>query len=50
MFRRFILYIEREPWDEAMERQDKWLEKFCWVVIILSALYFIPVCLGIFER
>lgn len=46
MFKRFILYIEKEPWDEVLERQEKWLNKFCWAVIIASALYIIPVCLN----
>jgi hypothetical protein len=46
MFKRFILYIEQAPWDEELERQEKSLERFCWFVIIMAAIFFIPVCLN----
>jgi hypothetical protein len=50
MFKRFILYIEQAPWDEELERQEKWLNRFCWAVIGLAIIYFGPVCLWIFLR
>ena len=50
MFKRFILYIEQEPWDEELLRQEKWLRRGSWFIIIVAALYFVPVCLSIFLR
>lgn len=29
---------------------NPWLDRFCWGVIILAALYFGPVCIGVLLR
>lgn len=50
MLKRFILFIEREPWDEAMLRQERYLNRCIVVVLILSVLYFSPVIWHIFNR
>jgi hypothetical protein len=33
-------HIESDPWDEVLEKSDRWLIKFCWGVIIIAILYF----------
>jgi hypothetical protein len=50
MFKRFILYIEQEPWDEAIERQDKYINRGIAVVLALAVIYFCPVIYHIFTR
>ncbi|OPY17090.1 MAG: hypothetical protein A4E74_01533 [Syntrophus sp. PtaB.Bin075] len=50
MIEKFRTYIEREPWDEALLRQEKQLKAVCWAVIVLAVLYFGPVCVGILLR
>lgn len=46
MIKKFVTYIEQEPWDEELERQDKWIDKFCWGVIIAATIFFIPICVN----
>lgn len=50
MLKKIITYIEREPWDEAIERQWIWLDRACWLVILLAVLYFGPTILDILTR
>jgi len=33
-------YIEEEPWDEWIIKNDKYLERACIAIIIAGALYF----------
>jgi hypothetical protein len=50
MIKNFVTYIGQEPWDEVMLKQERWLNRFSWVIIILAAIYFAPICLMIFLR
>lgn len=50
MLKRFQTYIEQEPWDEEIKRQQRWLDRATIIVIILAAIYFSPVILHIFTR
>jgi len=50
MIKRFQTYIEQEPWDAAIKRQDKYLRRFIVYVLILAAIYFSPFILHIFTR
>lgn len=50
MLKKLVTYIEQEPWDEAIERQDKYLRRFIVCVLILAAIYFSPFILYIFTR
>lgn len=50
MFKKFVTYIEQEPWDEAMVRQEKWLNRVSVLAIILAVLYFSPVIIHILTR
>ncbi len=50
MMKKVITYIEQEPWDEVVKRQDRQLCRVMLVVIILSMLYFTPALLDIFTR
>ncbi|HRR41204.1 MAG TPA: hypothetical protein P5244_08230 [Syntrophales bacterium] len=40
MVEKFRNYIERGSWEEDLEGQFARLKVFCWVVIVLAALYF----------
>lgn len=50
MIKKLMTYIEQEPWDEDMERQQRWLDRATIVVIILAVVYFGPFILHIFTR
>ena len=50
MFKKITTYIEQEPWDEALERQMKRLDRACWLAIASAAFYFSPVLWHIFTR
>jgi hypothetical protein len=40
MLKRIRNYIENEPWEHHLERENALIERFCWSVLVLSALYF----------
>ena len=50
MLKRFQTYIEQEPWDEVIKRQQRWLDRASWLIIILAVIYFSPFILHIFTR
>ena len=50
MVEKFRNYIERGSWEEDLEWADDLLDRFCWVVIILSSLYFGPALFQILVR
>lgn len=50
MIKKIETYIGQEPWDEALKRQDKWIDIFCWAAISFAVIYFGPVCIWIFIR
>jgi len=50
MLKRIQTYIEQEPWDEAMLRQERLLNRAIVVVMILSAIYLVPPVVAIFLR
>jgi len=46
MIKKTRTYIEREPWDENLIREEKYLKAACRIVMILFACYMAPVLLG----
>jgi hypothetical protein len=50
MVKKFINYIERGTWEEDIERQFDLLDGFCWVVIIIAAIYFGPTFLRVIMQ
>ena len=50
MLKRIQAYIEQEPWDEAIKRQERLLNRAIIVVIILAVIYFGPFIMHIFLR
>jgi hypothetical protein len=42
MIRKFQRYIENEPWEEQVERGERYLNIFCWLAIIFAVVYFAP--------
>jgi len=45
-----IAYIEKEPWDEELLRQEKFLKAACWVAVAFAAAYFGGMILAILTR
>lgn len=50
MIKKIQTYIEQEPWEEAVKRQQRWLDRATIVVIILAVIYFGPFILQIITR
>ena len=50
MLKKFQTYIEQEPWDEAIMRQQRLLDRATIIVIILAAIYFAPAIINIITR
>lgn len=50
MINRFKTYIEKEPWEEQALHAKKHCNGAAWLVILIAALYFGPVCLRILLR
>lgn len=50
MLKKFITYIEQEPWEEAVKRQQRWLDRATIAVIVLAAIYFAPSIVNIITR
>jgi ABC-type Fe3+ transport system permease subunit len=50
MIRKIKTYIEQEPWDEALIRQDRLLRLAIWCILAIAALVFGPPCISIFMR
>lgn len=50
MIRKFQNYIERGSWEKDLDRQFDCIERICWAIIILAALYFGPTLLRILMR
>jgi len=38
-----VLILERLPWEEALLRTEKWCNRICWAVVVLAALYLLPI-------
>jgi hypothetical protein len=50
MLKKFVTYIEQEPWDEEMLNQERIAKGVCWTIIILAVIYFAPAFLKIFVK
>lgn len=46
---RFRYLIEATDWDETLLAQEKWINRICVGIVILSALYFAPILLLSFR-
>ena len=46
----FQKFIEESDWDERLLGYEKYINRFCWVVIVASAIFLAPVCINIFTR
>jgi hypothetical protein len=40
-------FIEATDWDENLLRREKWIDRICLGIAVLSALYFVPALLSI---
>lgn len=50
MLKKFVTYIGQEPWEEAIKRQERYLNRIIIVVLILAWIYFSPFLWHIFTR
>ncbi len=50
MVEKFRNYIERGSWEDDLAKGYDLLDAFCWVVIILAAIYFGPALVQIVLR
>jgi hypothetical protein len=46
----FQRFIEKSDWDERLWKYEKYINRFSWGVIIVSAACLIPVCITILAR
>jgi hypothetical protein len=49
-FHRLRKFIEESDWDERLLEYEKYINRFCWAIIITSVIYLTPVCIAIFIR
>ena len=47
---RFQYIIAKTDWDKDLLKCEKWVDLFCWSVIIVSVLFFIPVSLSVLWK
>jgi hypothetical protein len=50
MIRRIITYIEQEPWDEAIVRHERNLNRFIFCVMVAAVLYFAPFVISVITK
>ena len=43
-------FIEESDWDERLLGYEKYINWVSWAVLIVSAVYLIPICIDIFIR
>jgi len=43
-------WLEEGSWDEELIRQERWLNRICWVAVIAAAVLFGPAVCGIIMR
>lgn len=47
---KFQKFIEEGNWYDRLSGYEKYINRFSWVIIIASIVFFIPFCLNIFIR
>lgn len=50
MLKKIQTYIEQEPWEETVKRQQRRLDIATLAVIALAAIYFAPAIIDIITR
>jgi len=48
--RRFRCSVTGTDWDRDLWGLEKWIDLFCWTVIAVSLLFFIPVTLSVLWK
>ena len=46
VLKRFQHFITLTDWDEDLLRREKWIDRICLGLLVLSVLYFVPVLLS----
>ena len=47
MTKKFRNYIEHGPWEDHIERGERYLNWFCWAAIIFAVAWFVPVAIRV---
>jgi hypothetical protein len=50
LMRRFKCSVIETDWDRDLWGLEKWIDLFCWTVIVFSLLFLIPVTLSAFGK
>ncbi len=50
LIKRFKQVTQKVDWSQRLLKIEKWTNRFCLVIIAVSALYFTPIVISIFFR
>lgn len=50
LIKRFKLIVEEVDWSQCLLEIEKWINRFCMVIVAASALYFAPIVISILLR
>lgn len=43
-------FLAQRDWDADLATQEPRIDKICWFILIVSALYYVPILIGLFLR
>jgi len=50
LIRRFRYFIEGTDWDKELLRYEKRIDRLCWIILVASAIVFLPVTISIVSK
>lgn len=50
LIKRFLKVTQRVSWSKHLLKIEKWANRFCIVIVAISALYFTPIVISILFR
>jgi hypothetical protein len=50
LIRRFRYFIEGTDWDKELLRYEKEIDRLCWIILVASAIFFLPVTISIVSK
>jgi hypothetical protein len=50
LIRRFRYFIEGTDWDKELLRYEKGIDRLCWIILVASAIVFLPVTISIVSK
>lgn len=49
MWNKIKTFLSQTDWEEELRGREKGIDNICWFILIVAALYFIPICIGLYE-